>query len=83
MKGFKLAIDINSKLNGCFFISRLASKENISFGLKRICFKLTKKKVMGILMKKNVPWSFRITRIRFLMQKQSSGHLNLFLALEN
>ena len=48
-----------------------------------IDFKLTKKKVMELLMKKNVPWSFWITGVRLLMQKQSSGHLNLFLALEN
>ena len=34
-------------------------------------------------MKKNIPWSFRITGVRLLMQKQGSSHLNLFLALEN
>ena len=38
---------------------------------------------MGITYEENVPWSFRITGIKLLMQKQSSGHLNLFLALEN
>ena len=43
-KGFQLITDINSKLNWCFFISRLALKENINFGLKMIGFKLTKKK---------------------------------------
>ena len=47
-KGFQLAIDNNSKLNWCFFISRLALKENINFGLKRIGFKLTKNKVTEI-----------------------------------
>ena len=30
--GFHFTIDINSKMNWCFFISRLASKENINFG---------------------------------------------------
>ena len=47
-KGFQLAIDNNSKLNWCFFISRLTLKENINFGLKRIGFKLTKNKVTEI-----------------------------------
>ena len=50
-KGFQFTTDTNSKLNWCFFISRLALKENINFGWKRICFKLTKKKVMGITYK--------------------------------
>ena len=47
-KGFQLTTDTNSKLNWCFFISRLASKENLKKKKKRIDFKLTKKKVMGI-----------------------------------
>ena len=47
-----------------------------------IDFKLTEKNVMELLMKKSVPWSFGFTGVRLLMQKQSSGHLNLFLALE-
>ena len=82
-KGFQLTNDNNSKLDWCFFISRLASKENRNFGLKRNGFKLTKNKVKKLLIKKSVSWSFRITRVRLLMQKQSFGHLNLFLALEN
>ena len=41
-KGFQLTIDINSKLNWCIFISRLALKERIIFGWKGIGFKLTK-----------------------------------------
>ena len=51
-KGFPLTTDINSKLNWCFFISRLALKENINFGLKRIGFKLTINKVTEITYKK-------------------------------
>ena len=50
-KGFQLITDNNSKLNWCFFISRLALKENINFGLKRIGFKLTKNKVTEITYK--------------------------------
>ena len=50
-KGFQLTTNINSKLNWCFFISRLALKENINFGLKRIGFKLTKNKVTEITYK--------------------------------
>ena len=46
-KGFQLTANTNSKLNWCLFISRLALRENIFFGLERIGFKLTKKKVMG------------------------------------
>ena len=34
-----------------------------------IDFKLTKKKVMGITYEKNVPWSFRFTGVRLLMEK--------------
>ena len=50
-KGFQFTIDINSKLNWSFFISRLALKENINLGWKRFGFKLIKKKVMGITYK--------------------------------
>ena len=46
--GFHFTNDINSKLNWCLFISRLALKENIKLSWKRFGFKLTKKKVMGI-----------------------------------
>ena len=49
--GFHFTIDINSKMNWCFFISRLALKENINFGLKRIGFKLTKNNVTEITYK--------------------------------
>ena len=48
-----------------------------------IGFKLTKNKVTEITYKKSVSWSFRINVVRLLIQKQSFGHLNLFLALEN
>ena len=68
-KGFQLTININSKLNWCFFISRLASKENVNFVCKRIGFKLTKNKVTEITYKKSVSWSFRIIGVRVLMQK--------------
>ena len=50
-KGFQLTTDNNSKLNWRFFLSRLALKENINFGLKRIGFKLTKNKVTEITYK--------------------------------
>ena len=48
-----------------------------------ICFKLTKKKVMEITYEEKHSLGFLGSRGRLLMQKQSSGHLNLFLALEN
>ena len=39
--GFHFTIDINSKLNQCLFISRLALKEHINLSWKRFDFKLT------------------------------------------
>ena len=48
-----------------------------------ICFKLTKKKVMEITYEEKHSLGFLGSRGRLLMQKQSFGHLNLFLALEN
>ena len=43
-KGFQLTIDTNSKLNWCFFISRLALKENKT--TKRLILTKTKLKDM-------------------------------------
>ena len=39
--GFHFIIDINSKLNWCFFISRLPLKEDIKM-FEKVGFKLTK-----------------------------------------
>ena len=80
--GFHFTIDINSKLNWCFFISGLALKENIKM-FEKVGLKLTKNKVTEITYKEKCFLEFQITRLRFLKQKESSGHLNLFLALEN
>ena len=80
--GFHFTIDINSKMNWCFFISRLTLKENIICGGKRIGFKLTII-VTDFNYKEKCFLEFHITRLRFLVQKGSFGHLFLFLALEN
>ena len=77
--GFHSTIDINSKLNWCFFISRLALKENIKM-FEKVGFKLTKI-VTDFNYKEKCFLEFQITRLRFLTQKGSFGHLNLFLAL--
>ena len=76
---FHFTIDINSKLNWCFFISRLALKENIKM-FEKVGFKLTKI-VTDFNYKEKCFLEFQITRLRFLMQKGSFDHLNLFLAL--
>ena len=77
--GFHSTIDINSKLNWCFFISRLALKENIKM-FEKVGFKLTKI-VTDFNYKEKCFLEFQITRLRFLIQKESSDHLFLFLAL--
>ena len=77
--GFHSTIDINSKLNWCFFISRLALKENIKM-FEKVGFKLTKI-VTDFNYKEKCFLEFQITRLRFLIQKGSSGQLNLFFAL--
>ena len=77
--GFHSTIDINSKLNWCFFISRLALKENIKM-FEKVGFKLTKI-VTDFNYKEKCFLEFQITRLMFLIQKGSFGHLNLFLAL--
>ena len=48
---------------------------------EKIGFKLTKNKVTEITYKEKCFLEFQITRLRFLIQKESSGHLFLFLAL--
>ena len=50
---------------------------------EKLGLKLTKNKVTEITYKEKCFLEFQITRLRFLKQKESSGHLNLFLALEN
>ena len=77
--GFHSTIDINSKLNWCFFISRLALKENIKM-FEKVGFKLTKI-VTDFNYKEKCFLEFQITRLMFLIKKGSSGHLFLFLAL--
>ena len=60
--GFHSTIDINSKLNWCFFISRLALKENIKvFERKRFGFKLTNNKITEITYKEKCFLEFYIT----------------------
>ena len=82
--GFHFANDLNSKLNWCLFISRLALKENIKmFERKRFGFKLTKKKVMGITYEEKCFLEFRSLSSGSSYKKESSGHLFLFLALEH
>ena len=81
--GFHFTNDINSKLNWCLFISRLALKENINLSWKRFGFKLTKKKVMGITYEEKCFLEFRSLGSGSSYKKESSDHLFLFLALEN
>ena len=77
--GFHFTIDINSKLNWCLFISRLALKENIKmFG--NVGFKLTKI-ITDFNYKEKYFLEFQIIRLKFLIQKESFGYLFLFLAL--
>ena len=77
--GFHSTNDIHSKLNWCLFISRLALKENIKM-FEKVGFKLTKI-VTDFNYKEKCFLVFQITRLRFLIQKESSDHLFLFLAL--
>ena len=44
-------------------------------------FKLTNNKITEITYKEKCFLEFQITRLRFLIQKGSSGHWNLFLTL--
>ena len=66
-------------MNWCFFILRLALKENIKM-FEKVGFKLTKI-VIDFNYKEKRFLEFQITRLRFLIQKESFGHLFLFLAL--
>ena len=95
--GFHFANDINSKLNWCIFISRLALKENIKmFKLKMFGFKLTKNSnwfYLTLFFVSKTSYYFTYKEKCFLefrslgsgssYKKESSGHLFLFLVLEN
>ena len=80
--GFHFTIDINSKMNWCFFISRLTLKENIICGGKRIGFKLTII-VTDFNYKEKCFLEFRSLGSGSSYKKESSDHLFLFLTLEN
>ena len=77
--GFHSTIDINSKLNWCLFISRLALKEDIKM-FEKVGFKLTKI-VTGFNYKEKCFLEFRSLGSSSSYKKESSDHLFLFLAL--
>ena len=69
--GFHFTIDINSKMNWCFFISRLALKENIIL-FEKVGFKLTKKIVTNTNYKEKASWIFRSLGLCSLYKREDS-----------